>query len=69
MNEKAWKNFEKTGSVADYLSYKLGCENEAHGSVFAGATELRHKKFYRSTEKPKNADKDKGNSSAGTGLQ
>ena len=55
--------------MADYLSYKLGCENEAHGSVFTGAAELRHKKFYRSTEKPKNADKDKGNSSAGTGLQ
>lgn len=60
MNEKAWSDFEKTGSVADYLNYKLGESIDEEKNI--------SKKLCFSAGSFDNADKDKGNSSKVTGL-
>lgn len=77
MNEKAWSDFEKTGSIADYLSYKL-CKSAQEDGVFATSAakpdfdrkrENISKKLRLSAGSLDNADKDKSDSSEGAGLQ
>ena len=69
MNEKAWSDFEKTGSVADYL--KLSAADSPVGAVRAemprGAGAYRRRPL-RTAGRLNNADKNKGDSSSGTGL-
>ncbi len=72
MNEKAWSNFEKTGSVMDYLNYRLSAP-EAHTRAVRiemprgiGAFDCKKRRI--TAGRVNNADKDKGNSSSGTGL-
>lgn len=71
MNEKAWSDFEKTGSVADYLNYKLSAAGSPVGAVRAemprGAGAYRRRPL-RTAGRLNNADKNKGDSSSGTGL-
>ena len=86
MNEKAWSDFEKTGSVADYLNYKLSAADSPVfrrsrsissaaelpvGAVRAemprGAGAYRRRPL-RTAGRLNNADKNKGDSSSGTGL-
>lgn len=77
MNEKAWSDFEKTGSIVDYLSYKL-CESAQEDGAFEASAakpdfdrkrENISKKLRLSAGSFDNADKDKSDSSEGTGLQ
>lgn len=36
MNEKSWNDFEKTGKINDYLSYKLSNPNEINALINEG---------------------------------
>lgn len=36
MNEKSWNDFEKTGKISDYLSYRMSNPNELGAAVNAG---------------------------------
>lgn len=36
MNEKSWNDFEKTGKISDYLSYKMQNPNGLGAAVNAG---------------------------------
>ena len=36
MNEKSWKEFEKTGKISDYLNYKLSTPNVINQKINAG---------------------------------
>ena len=36
MNEKSWKDFEKTGKISDYLNYKLSNENVINKKINEG---------------------------------
>ena len=36
MNEKSWKDFEKTGKISDYLSYKLSGTNVINKKINSG---------------------------------
>lgn len=71
MNEKAWSDFEKTGSVMDYLNYKLSAPDTPIGAVrveMPRAIGKYGRKPLPTAGRLNNADKNKGNSSSGTGL-
>ena len=36
MNEKSWKDFERTGKISDYLNYKLSNENVINQRINGG---------------------------------
>ena len=36
MNEKSWNDFEKTGKISDYLSYKLSDGNVINQKINSG---------------------------------
>ena len=36
MNEKSWKDFERTGKISDYLNYKLSNENVINRKINGG---------------------------------
>ena len=36
MNEKSWNDFEKSGKISDYLSYKLHDKNVINSKINAG---------------------------------
>lgn len=75
MNEKTWNDFEKTGKISDYLSYRMSNPNEIGADINAGeikpALPVDVGKDEQSDEFPKlhlpihrdtqNADKNEGN--------
>ena len=36
MNEKSWKDFERTGKISDYLNYKFSNENVINRKINGG---------------------------------
>lgn len=71
MNEKAWSDFEKTGSIMDYLNYRLSAQDAPVGAVRAEmprAIGRYGRKPLTTAGRLNNADKNKGDSSSGTGL-
>mgnify|MGYP004460133051 CR=1 FL=1 len=72
MNEKAWSDFEKTGSIMDYLNYRLSAPDVPVGTVRIEMPRINgasaYKKRHIAAGRLNDADKNKGNSSSGTGL-